>query len=139
MTEHKPWCVQSQDQSGTYTAHGCTCDRRQPPATQGMKDHRQGERRKRPHESPASASRHALAVRGSGAIRLRGSDRRQPPAADPVGEDALVELLAREWDDAFAGQEYPDDDPERHEFAKADARWWLKAISRLRAQQGEPR
>ena len=42
---------------------------------------------------------------------------------------SLVERLARKWDDAFAGQEYPDDDPERHEVAKADVRWFLNAIA----------
>ena len=42
---------------------------------------------------------------------------------------SLVERLAWKWDDAFAGQEYPDDDPERHEVAKADALWWLDAIA----------
>ena len=42
---------------------------------------------------------------------------------------SLVERLAWKWDDAFAGQEYPDDDPERHEVAKADAFWWIDAIA----------
>ena len=42
---------------------------------------------------------------------------------------SLVERLARKWDDAFAGQEYPDDDPERHEVAKADVCWFLDAIA----------
>ena len=41
----------------------------------------------------------------------------------------MVERLAKKWDDAFAGQEYPDDDPERHEVACADVGWWLNAIA----------
>ena len=45
------------------------------------------------------------------------------------GGMGMVERLAWKWDDAFAGQEYPDDDPERHEVAKADACWWLDAIA----------
>lgn len=49
----------------------------------------------------------------------------------------LVERLAKRWDDAFAGQEYPDDDPERHEVAMADARWWLNAIADELEQHGE--
>jgi len=40
-----------------------------------------------------------------------------------------IESIAWKWDDAFAGQEYPDDDPERHEVAKADARWWFDSIA----------
>ena len=41
----------------------------------------------------------------------------------------LVERLAKKWDDAFAGQEYPEDDPERHEMACADTQWWMNAIA----------
>ena len=41
----------------------------------------------------------------------------------------MVERLAEKWDNAYAGQEYPDDDPERHEVACTDAGWWLNAIA----------
>ena len=48
----------------------------------------------------------------------------------------VVERLAKRWQDAFGGQEWPEDQEDT--FARADARWWMNAIAEELIATGYP-